>query len=186
MVKRRLATEIGMSGAWVFYRKNVRVISKRLALDPRWKLWLAVTPDTFDGNERFWPINIPIIQQGSGDIGERMYQCLKKFSTEPTILVGTDIPDVNKEFVWQAFEKLKSNEAIFGPVIDGGFWSVGFKPQLLINNPFRGVIWSSGETLDQVIKLLPNNTNIAMASCLEDIDDASSFMKHRVKVLASI
>ena len=113
MVKRRLSRDIGMSDAWIFYRRNVRVISKRLALDPRWKLWLAVTPDTFEGNEPFWPNYIPTIRQGSGDIGVRMYRCLSIFQTHPTILIGTDIPDITADLIWQAFEKFKGKDAIF-------------------------------------------------------------------------
>ena len=186
MVKRRLSRDIGMSDAWIFYRRNVRVISKRLALDPRWKLWLAVTPDTFEGNEPFWPNYIPTIRQGSGDIGVRMYRCLSIFQTHPTILIGTDIPDVTADLIWQAFEKFKGNDAIFGPAKDGGYWSVGFKPRLLARNPFKGVIWSSDSVMNQTINLLPINTRVGITKRLEDIDNRKSYMSHRDKFLISL
>lgn len=174
-VKQRLSKDIGQPAAWAFYRRNFRNIARRLAYDQRWKLWLAITPDNFKYKEPFFPNNIPILCQGQGELGIRMYRCLSKFCPHPTLLVGTDIPSIKPEIVWQAFKYLNGNDAVFGPAFDGGYWLVGLRPRLLMSNPFNEITWSRSDTLEKTISSLPLNTRIKVVKRLHDVDDGKSY-----------
>ena len=49
-VKRRLASEIGLTAAARFYRATLTDLIRRLANDRRWTVWLFVTPDNCLGH----------------------------------------------------------------------------------------------------------------------------------------
>jgi len=178
-VKRRLAADIGQQAAWAFYRRNVRTVARRLARDPRWKLWLAVTPDEFDGRERFWPQGLPLIAQGRGDLGERMRRTLSALPPGPALLVGSDIPGITAPVVWRAFSRFAGHDAIFGPAGDGGYWLVGLSPQVLRADPFRGVAWSTPDALSQTIANLLPGGRITFADELQDIDNGADLRDGR-------
>lgn len=68
-------------------------------------------------------------QQGEG-LGERMYQAFEKvFSHGYTscILMGTDIPEIRKEYIEKAFSVLDEKDVVFGRTGDGGYYLVGMK-----------------------------------------------------------
>ena len=178
-VKRRLAADIGHQAAWAFYRRNVRTVARRLERDSRWKMWLAVTPDEFDGRERFWPQGLPLIAQGRGDLGSRMNRALTALPPGPALLVGSDIPGITASVVWRAFSRFTGHDAIFGPAGDGGYWLVGLTPQVLRADPFRGVAWSSPAALNQTVANLRPAARIAFADELWDVDSGADMQKYR-------
>tara|TARA_Y100001970_G_scaffold294331_1_gene450718 strand:+ start:19055 stop:19621 length:567 start_codon:yes stop_codon:yes gene_type:complete len=173
--KTRLANDVGLSEAWKFYRRNLRVIILRLINDKRWSVYLAVTPDSFHGKEPFLPEGLNIMHQGRGNIGTRMQRCLSAISPNPTLLVGSDIPDITPKLIWKAFGYLKGHDAVFGPTFDGGYWLVGLKPRILITKPFESVDWSSPDTLNETIDALPRGSNYATTDMLRDIDSGTSY-----------
>ena len=72
-VKRRLARDIGALGALRFHRETTGALLRRLAHDPRWTAWLAVTPDAWAGRPGgLWPRCPSLLAQGRGDLGVRM------------------------------------------------------------------------------------------------------------------
>ncbi|MFQ5624577.1 MAG: DUF2064 domain-containing protein, partial [Paracoccaceae bacterium] len=71
-VKTRLGRDIGMVPAAWWYRHQARRVLRRLAGDPRWQTWLAVTPDREGLQSRVWPAHLPRIAQGGGNLGQRM------------------------------------------------------------------------------------------------------------------
>ena len=69
-VKTRLGTEIGMTDAAWWYRHQVARMIRRLEC-PKWSFTLAIAPDTAFASP-VWPLRIPRIAQGRGDLGQRM------------------------------------------------------------------------------------------------------------------
>ena len=82
--KRRLARDLGAVAAWRFQRQMLARLRRRLAGDPRWTTWLAVTPDRAAFERGLWPAGLRVMPQGSGDLGTRMSAHLAERSSADT------------------------------------------------------------------------------------------------------
>lgn len=173
-VKRRLAKDIGAVAAWRLYVDTMRHIVRRLSRDARWDCRLAVTP----GAAR-WPPNLPRIPQGEGSLGQRMDRVMRTQPPGPVVIVGTDIPDIRRRHIADAFAALGNHDAVFGPADDGGFWLVGlrrrpFTPRL--DGPIR---WSTKHALADTLHRFGPRVRSAMLETLIDIDDAAALERWR-------
>jgi len=169
-VKTRLGRGIGMTGAAWWARHRVRRLIRDLR-DPRWQLVLAVTPDAAGLVARDWPVDLPRLGQGRGDLGQRMSRVLKA-GPGPGVLVGSDVLGITAAHVARAFRALGGAVCVIGPANDGGFWLVGLRyPARAPKGMFRGVRWSSPETLADTLPTLPGP--VAMVDRLRDVDTAA-------------
>ena len=171
-VKTRLGREIGMTAAAWWVRHQTAALLRRLE-DPRWQLVLAVSPDRMGLQSRVWPAHLPRIAQGSGDLGDRMGRLLRGLPPGPVCIIGGDIPGIQRAHIARAFAALGSNEAVFGPAPDGGYWLVGMKrmarpPATL----FAGVRWSSPHALADSMAGL-TGLRVAQIDPLRDVDTAA-------------
>ena len=178
-VKTRLARDVGALAAWRFHRATSAATVRRLA-DPRWELVLAVTPDRAR-------IDLPAertIGQGGGDLGARMARALAARS--PTVLVGSDIPDLRRRHVARAFRALAAGaDLVFGPAADGGFWLVGVRrrpPRGL----FAGARWSTAHALADVLANAPPQAKVALLETPRDVDDGAAYRAQRAGSSASL
>lgn len=179
-VKRRLACDIGLVDAWAFYRRTTESLTRRLARDPRWRTWLAVTPDAAMRQGRLWPHDA-VMEQGRGDIGTRMYRALCAPPPGPTVLIGGDIPDATPDHVAAAFRLLGSHDLVFGPAEDGGFWLVGARRAPRFPYPFSGVRWSHPHTLSDTLSTLDPRQRVARGATLMDVDDGAALAAWRFR-----
>jgi rSAM/selenodomain-associated transferase 1 len=169
-VKRRLAAGIGPPAAQRFYRETTRRLIRRVAADRRWTTWLAVTPDEYARRGRFWPTDLPRFPQGGGDLGRRMARALGR-SGGPSVLVGSDIPDLDVCHVAAAFAALGRADLVFGPATDGGYWLVGVRSPFLLGGLFDAVRWSGPHALADTLANA-RRRRIALLDPLDDVDDA--------------
>ena len=168
-VKTRLGQDIGMTNAAWWFRHQTRRLIRRLR-DPRWDLVLAVSPDVAARESRVWPLDIPRMPQGAGDIGQRMRNCLSS-RLGPAVLIGADIPGVTPAHIAQAFRTLGANDTVIGPAKDGGFWLVGLKnPQRAPKSLFGNTRWSHPQTLADALPSLTGR--VALLDQLSDVDTA--------------
>ena len=178
-VKRRLAREIGDIAALRFYRTTLANTVMRLGTDPRWRTYLAVTPDA-SVTASCWPSppKLSRIPQGEGDLGQRMQSLFDSLPPGPVVIVGSDIPAVRPAHVARAFDLLGPAEIVFGPATDGGYWLVGLKrsPRQLV--PFAGVPWSTKEALAATAANLAGRI-IAYAPTLSDVDSIQDYRRER-------
>lgn len=180
--KRRLAAGIGAVAAWRFYRTVLAGLLRRLDRDPRWVLWLAVTPDRAV-NQRGWPNRHKgrMVGQGSGHLGRRMARVMAGRPPGPVVLVGSDIPDIRPNHIAEAFRLLGRHDVLFGPAGDGGYWLVGARrTAALPAGLFEGVRWSTRHTLADTLASLPSGASVGFAAILDDVDDAESYRRWRV------
>jgi rSAM/selenodomain-associated transferase 1 len=171
-VKRRLSTGIGASAALAFYRRTLATLLRRVASDPRWRTVLAVTPDRAAGAARVWPLKLPRVRQGRGDLGVRMARSLGSVRGSVCI-VGADIPDLDASHVWRAFRALAAAEFVFGPAEDGGYWLIGARAPLPYA-PFARVRWSTAHALADTRANLKRR-RVALVDRLADVDDADAY-----------
>lgn len=170
--KRRLAADVGDLAAWRFQRTALAQLRRRLGRDPRWRTWLAITPDRPAG----WTGVTSSVGQGRGDLGARLRRVLKALPRGRVVILGADTPEIRARDVWAAFRALGRSDAVFGPAIDGGYWLVGFSPATRADPPFDGVRWSTAHALEDTIGNLRPRP-VALLRHLEDVDDGPSLAR---------
>lgn len=116
--------------------------------------------------------------QEGDDLGLRMHNAFEKvFSTgaEKIVIVGTDIPDLSKEIIEDAFSSLDDNDIVIGPSNDGGYYLLGMKkmyPQL-----FNGIEFSVNDVLTNTIHRVEElNLRFHLLPELQDIDTETDLL----------
>jgi len=173
--KRRLAREAGDLAALRFHRLNTARVLRRLADDPRWTTWLAVTPDTAATDRRgLWRASVRIIPQGRGDLGARMAAVMAARPPGPVVIVGSDIPGIRARHVAGAFAALGRHDAVLGPADDGGYWLIGMRRRPAFRPPFAGVRWGTAHALaDTLGNFRRQGQSVALLEVLTDVDTAA-------------
>lgn len=182
--KRRLAAGIGPVGAASFQRRTLTGLLRRVADDPRWRTWIALTPDTATAQPQrlIHCHDVTIVPQGPGDLGQRMARMFRILPPGPLVLIGSDIPAIQRRHIAHAFSRLGGHDAVFGPADDGGYWLVGLKrlrPTAGPNcrNLFSNVRWSTEHALSDTVAGLPAGTSISYLDTLSDIDTADDLAR---------
>ncbi len=91
-----------------------------------------------------------VIDQGGGDLGERLAYVWRLIGGGPTIFLGSDSPDVPAEALRSIGPALEQAEVVMGPVGDGGYWTIAgrrYHGQL-----FGDVDWGSADVYHQTRK----------------------------------
>ena len=177
-VKTRLAREIGVVGATMFYRVAMRNVIARLAGQPFWRTVVIVDPDT-GAASRMLPAGVARTGQGRGELGVRMQRPMQALPPGPVCLIGTDVPDIAVADVRDAFRQLGRADAMFGPAEDGGFWLVGLKRMPRVIDPYRGrVPWSRTDTLERTLANLAG-ARVGLAARHHDVDSAADLTRNR-------
>lgn len=172
-VKTRLAQEIGVARATWFYRHTAAAVLARLARSSRWQTVLAIAPD---GGIRhaFWPHGVARLEQGVGDLGERMQRAMRRQGLGPVVVIGTDVPTIRTSDIGAAFKLLGTCDAVFGPAADGGYWLVGQKRRPRELAMFANVRWSTPDALADTLRNL-SGCRIGLVATLSDVDTAEDW-----------
>ena len=97
-------------------------------------------------------LNLTCKYQKGENIGERMFNSLASVldSAELAILIGADIPEMSTDVIEEAVKILQSNDVVFGPSKDGGYYLVGMKKAC--REIFELEEWSHSKVLEQTIE----------------------------------
>ena len=179
-VKSRLAKDIGKMEALRFYRRTLFDLVDRLRRDGRYEVKLAVTPKSWKDQSGLWPRGIERVDQGNGDLGQRMIHVLRSSRARLSIIVGSDIPGITQAHIGDAVRALGQRSFVVGPAIDGGYWLIGSRhPSRLRLDALHGVRWSSPHArLDTVARL---NDVAVLQSVLMDVDDGAAFAAYNAQ-----
>jgi rSAM/selenodomain-associated transferase 1 len=171
-VKRRLASDIGDRAALRFHIATLTALLLALKTCRRFDVVLAVTPDR--AHVRL-PVPIPRIDQGPGDLGRRMSGALGRYRR--VALMGADIPQANAADVTNAFRRLGTADAVFGPASDGGYWLIALGPRrpAELFGPCR---WSTEHALADTLKRFRHH-RVGFIRCLSDVDTAADYRRHQ-------
>jgi rSAM/selenodomain-associated transferase 1 len=114
------------------------------------------------------------MEQSSGDLGDRMRDCLNsvlKAGAMRVVLIGSDSPDLPPSFIEAAFDSLNECDLVFGPTVDGGYYLIGAS-RALPPSFFEGVSWSSADTLAAtLIRARDFGFSAALLEMWHDIDE---------------
>jgi uncharacterized protein len=166
-VKRRLARDIGDRAALRFHIATLLRLLRRLQREPRFRIVLALTPD---GAKDRLPVRMLRMDQGRGDVGERMDTACRRFRRGKVAIIGSDIPDATAADLRAAFRALGSHDAVFGPAEDGGYWLVALGPRRPAQ-PFVNARWSTQHALADTLRNF-RGRRVALLRTLRDVDTA--------------
>ncbi|MXZ50823.1 MAG: DUF2064 domain-containing protein [Rhodobacteraceae bacterium] len=170
-VKTRLAKELGTIDATKWYRNECRKTINRLARDPRWDTYLAVSPDKAGMSSRAWTTQIPRIAQGSGHLGSRLKQVFRQMLPGSTIIIGSDIPGIKASQIATTAKAMQKYDAYLGPSPDGGFWLIGHTGRRsLSSKALENVRWSTEFAMDDTINSL-GQFSVGIGEVMSDVDN---------------
>ena len=150
-VKTRLEPLLGADGAASLHSSLVVTCLDMLSRSRLCPVELWCTPDSSDPffqqcQQRF---QVPLMQQSSGDLGDRMAGALDSALAESgaVVLVGTDCPGMTISDLDEALEMLACDkQVVLGPALDGGYYLVGMRrPQPFI---FSQIPWSTPDVFN--------------------------------------
>ena len=93
--------------------------------------------------------------QTGADLGMRMHNAFTSCFAEgfrSVVLIGSDSPDLPREIIEEAFESLKSCQAVIGPTYDGGYYLIGFSKDSFSEIFFEYMAWSTDSVYGQTIR----------------------------------
>ncbi|WP_293205050.1 DUF2064 domain-containing protein, partial [Parvibaculum sp.] len=115
-----------------------------------------------------------------GDLGHRMGRLFRDLPPGPVVIIGADIPGIERHHIAEAFAALGNHDAAIGPAEDGGYWLIGLKRRPRVAEIFHGVRWSSEHAMKDTLKnIRGQNMSVATLPRLPDIDTGADLAKWR-------
>lgn len=173
-VKTRLAGTIGDETALALYRCFVSdtLAAARRSGHPTRVFFHPpdghLVPADWSGDD------VTCLPQKGEDLGERMFAALKKtlLDCPRAVLIGSDCPDLPPALLHEAFEVLKTHDAVLGPAGDGGYYLIGFCSAGILPAPFKGIEWGSPRVFEVTMSILrKNGVNVHVLPPWDDIDE---------------
>lgn len=183
-VKTRLAEAIGASRALAVYEALLHNVTARCLPDMNDTYCMSGFIDpparlsdfqvSFPGYDGYFP-------QSPGNLGDRLFSALKELlerqHAKRALLIGADIPKLDRLVIIEAFSRLDTCDVVFGPTQDGGYYLIGMNRtyQPLFENVEWGtsnVITTSlgrAEDIGLSVQLLPKLND------LDTLDDMRLF-----------
>ena len=171
-VKTRLLPAICAGEAAGIYKKLARRMidcSLRSSLAPV-EIWCY--PDA--KHEFFHQFSdIELLAQQGEDLGGRMLQAahhsLGRPGVEKVLIVGTDCPTLDEEYMNLALSILDSHDAVLGPAEDGGYGLIGLKTAA--TSLFADMTWSTSQVCAETCRRLNDlNYNWSLLPLIWDVD----------------
>ncbi|MHC4474917.1 MAG: TIGR04282 family arsenosugar biosynthesis glycosyltransferase [Planctomycetota bacterium] len=97
------------------------------------------------------------VPQRGWDLGQRMRNAFEDVFDEgfdAAILIGSDLPDLPRQFLELAADVLETHDAVIGPSSDGGYYLIGFTEEALLPEAFERISWSTDGVFDQTVSIL--------------------------------
>ena len=135
-----------------------------------------------DSDIAFFNLAFPEFQistQIDADLGQRLTHSFRKAfddGVDAVIVIGTDIPDLDRPIIQSAFDALKENDVVIGPDADGGYYLIGTRAKTAVL--FEDIDWSSELVLQQTVQLIHSQGfSIEHLCTLSDVDTHTDFKR---------
>ena len=73
----------------------------------------------------------------------------------PSLVIGTDLPELNPDDLKRAIEQLQTHDLVLGPASDGGYWLLGIGASLIRSPqhwPLIGMPWGGPTVLEATLE----------------------------------
>ena len=167
-VKTRLAPMLGNNGALNLHEDMTSRTLKELSASS-WEIDIWATPDK--DHEFFSLFHANRYQQLGSDLGARMASALNQglSRSSTVILVGTDVPAIDCDYIEHALIALDCHNVVLGPTEDGGYGLVGVRDE--VPDIFSDVDWGSDRVLGQTCARLNElRVNYGLLPLIWDVD----------------
>ncbi|GAB6059212.1 TIGR04283 family arsenosugar biosynthesis glycosyltransferase [Desulfonatronum parangueonense] len=176
-VKTRLIPALGPETAARLHRRmteHVVTVARGLAGNGGVNIHVGFTGAPLKKFRSWLGHDLRYLQQNGDDLGRRMHHGLEAvFRTTPgmgpVLVIGTDVPCLDKAILDQALSALESSDLVIGPAEDGGYYLIGMHrphPEL-----FQNMDWGSSsvfaQTMDAAKRL---GLTITTLPELQDVD----------------
>jgi len=188
-VKTRLTTEYTPHQAAQAHAAMLQCVLTRLAAHLPGQHYLALDNQTAPPQQVIDPTldyqlpdNFTEIDQGTGDLGDRITHVWKSINPVPVVFFGVDSPDIPAETLASLWDNLAPADAAIGPVDDGGYWCLAAKrlpPPLLAD-----IDWGTPAVYHQTHQAAKNaGLNLLDLAPWHDVDDPADLLalQYRIK-----
>jgi uncharacterized protein len=153
-VKARLSKEFGEERVLLLYEAFVLDVLE-MVNKGKYRVKICFHPSSAQEKMASWlGTNYVYMPQNGGDLGEKMKNAFTAaFSEgfEKVMLIGSDIPDLPKEIIDEAFAS--EGEAVIGPATDGGYYLIGFSRDTFLPHIFEGMQWSTASVFERTMEI---------------------------------
>lgn len=154
-VKTRLTSHMSDLEAAFFHEAFVLDTLDSLSALNNSDRYLACHPDKehsfFKELEESFDIK-PFNQRGE-DLGKRMknaFLYLRGEGHKEIVIIGSDSPTLPVEILNEAFQRLKKDELVIGPSLDGGYYLIGISGN--VPDLFSGIDWGTDKVFEETLK----------------------------------
>jgi rSAM/selenodomain-associated transferase 1 len=181
--KTRLAATIGAEATLALYEAFVTDLARRFnhndtsdsQPDQSYTLHWAVTPgvaDFIDAVSHLVPDVGNVFPQQGDDLNSRLLNAFRMTCTlgyQKTILIGTDAPQVSRNFITQASEALDQVDVVLGPAEDGGYYLIAMREA---HDVFSTIPMSTSQVMHKTLeRIAALNLTVEFLKPLTDVDD---------------
>lgn len=172
-VKRRLARDLGDEGALSAYCQLVDFLLPRVCANTTYTSELWVSGGLEHPMIQKWALHTgrPPMTQAGGDLGQKMQHTFVNRCADdrPIVLIGSDVPVVNRTYIEQAFTALQDCDLVLGPAEDGGYGLIGMRQAYA--PLFSGVEWGSSKVYAQTLQRAKTlGLNVTSLATVWDVD----------------
>lgn len=183
-VKTRLAQSIGEERAASLYRLFVELLLKRIS-DTSFERLIFYSPAEKRGKLSGWlGGGLRLFPQRGDNLGQRLsnaFQFAFREGARKVVIVGTDIPLLDKEVILTAFQRLEDSQCVIGPSLDGGYYLLGlshFDAKI-----FQNINWGTDKVLNETLQAV-KHLGLAyslLAECF-DVDDIEDLVRLKLSL----
>lgn len=172
-VKTRLARDLGAAAAADLYRRIAeRVLRGSAPAGDEYLRTVAFAPADARDEIAAWLPGEELRAQRGGDLGERMAAAFADAfaaGSRRVALAGSDVPELTRERVGEAFSALDGHDMALGPAADGGYYLVALaRPRPAL---FEGVAWSTERVLAETLeRAAAAGLRVRLLGTLRDVD----------------
>jgi rSAM/selenodomain-associated transferase 1 len=172
-VKRRLAQSIGSENAMLLYQHLMKKICDEVRDFPVYKFVyysdFLETDELWD--QQFFEKKVQV----KGNLGVRMQKAFDECfeaGFERVILIGSDIINLNKKTLKEAFDQLQEADVVLGPAFDGGYYLIGMNQKY--NFLFQDKPWGTSSVFIRTLRdCIENDLICKLTPELSDLDRIS-------------
>ncbi len=188
--KTRLAAVIGAEPAADFARAVLLDVSEALAGSNPWQTTLFVEPPSATSELAALTGIADVVPQESGSIGARMSHVISTLGgrgSGAVVVVGSDIPGLGPSQIDAALRALVSNDLVFGPARDGGYYLLGvadgFGAELAPLFADAAIPWSTDAVLSASVAVAEaRGWRVGRVEPLTDVDTAADIGSLRAEL----
>ncbi len=164
-VKTRLISALGEEGAARLYARLL-ALTVEVARESGLEFELRVTGGEIGAFQGLFGDDVPVVDQGDGDLGARMARV-----EAPALIIGSDCPGITAPLLRAAAGALEDRRVVLGPANDGGYYLIGYREPVPFL--FEDMEWSTPKVLPETLaRLAARGHGPAILPELADIDTA--------------